>query len=260
MKIGTIVVSFGTSHADARQNSLRAIYQDIVQEKKEDFIDEAYTSGMILDKLSKEGIEIDTVDQALQKAVEKEVTDLFVVVTHMIPGIEYQKILGIIDHYKDQFENIKVTTPVLDKEEDCQSLVPVLKEMFSFKDSYEYILMGHGSEDAANIRYAQMNEALKKAGLFYVRIASVEAKPDLSDAMQHLETMEQKKKVILYPFMVVAGDHAKNDMAGDEEESYATMLKKAGYEVEIHIKGLGEYPQFRKIYLEKYRKICDLSK
>lgn len=260
MKKGTIVVSFGTSHADARENSLRAIYEDIVNEKEGDFINEAYTSGMILDKLSKEGMEIDTVDAALQKAKGANVEELFVVVTHMIPGIEYQKILGILDCYKDQFQKIKVTTPVLDKEEDCRAILPVLKEMFSFDDQYEYVLMGHGSEDAANIRYAQMNEAFLEAGLLNVRIASVEAKPDLSDAIKALETKNSKKKVILQPFMVVAGDHAKNDMAGVEEDSYAATLKEAGYDVKVNIKGLGEYPQFRRLYLKKYREICGFSK
>lgn len=254
MKTAAILVSFGTSHEDARKNSLERIYRDIQAVNPEIFVYEAYTSGMILDKLSSENLHIDTVDQAVLRALKDGVERLYVVLTHMIPGIEYQKLRRMLDQYQSDFKEVNVTTPVLNEEEDCEKLIPILRDMFQFCDKYEYILMGHGSEDAANIRYAQMNQAFQRAGMYNVRIASVEAKPDLEDAIEELKKRGNKKKVLLYPFMVVAGDHAKNDMAG-EEDSYVSELRENGYQTEAYIKGLGEYPQFRRIYVEKFQKI-----
>lgn len=254
MKKATILVSFGTSHEDARNHSIEQIHQDIQAINPEIFLDQAYTSGMILHKLAKENIHVNTVEEAVSHARENKVECLYVVPTHMIPGIEYRKMLGILEQYQKGFEEIRVTTPVLNTEEDCYNLVPILNEMYDFEENYEYILMGHGSEDEANIRYAQMNQAFVDAGFPNVRIASVEAKPNLEDAIEELQARGNRKKVILYPFMVVAGDHAKNDMAG-EENSYVSKLQDAGYQVEVHLKGLGEYPGFRKIYVDKFKNI-----
>lgn len=251
MKKAAVLVSFGTSHEDARKSSLEAIYREISAVDSDIFVYQAYTSGMILDKISKENLYIDTVDEAVKKALDDGAEVLYVIPTHMIPGIEYQKMLGMLEKYRPDFQKIQVTTPILNSEADCKKLIPVLKEMLEFYDDYEYILMGHGSEDEANVRYAQMNQAFVESGFHNVRIASVEAKPDLDDAMAELENRKKKKKVILHPFMVVAGDHAKNDMAG-EAESYVSKLREAGYETEVVIKGLGEYPQFRKIYVDKF--------
>jgi sirohydrochlorin cobaltochelatase len=252
MKSAVIVVSFGTSHRDARNNSLEQIYQEIrAVAQPGDFLAEAYTSSMIIRKLAKENIKIYTVDEAVKMAAESGARRLYVVSTHMIPGIEYRKLTELLEPYKTEFAEIRVTTPVLDTEVSCRRLVPVLKDMYQIREDYEYILMGHGTEDMANIRYAQMNQAFREAGMVNVRIASVEAKPDLEDAMAELSARGSVKKVILHPFMVVAGEHAKNDMAG-EEDSYASKLREAGYPVEDYIKGLGEYPEFRKIYRDKF--------
>jgi sirohydrochlorin cobaltochelatase len=250
MKTGTILVSFGTSHEDARKNSLERIYEDIAAVNQGNYLDQAYTSGMIIEKLAKENVRIHTVEEAAKQAKEHGVERLLVVTTHMIPGIEYNKMRKLLEPYPNDFKEIKITAPVLDRKEDCEAIVPLIREMYQIREDYEYILMGHGSEDEANIRYAQMNEAFQKAGLFNVRIASVEARPELEDAMNELKMRPKVQKVLLYPFMVVAGDHAKNDMAG-EEDSYKTELCKAGYEVEVHIKGLGEYPEFRNLYTKK---------
>lgn len=254
MKKATILVSFGTSHEDARNHSIEQIHQDIQAVNPEIVLEQAYTSGMILHKLSKEHIHINTVEEAVNHVRENKVECLYVIPTHMIPGIEYRKMLGILEQYRNDFQKIRVATPVLNTEKDCYDLVPILKEMYEMKEEYEYILMGHGSEDEANIRYVQMNQAFKAARFHNVRIASVEAKPDLDDAIEELQAHGNRKKVILYPFMVVAGDHAKNDMAG-EENSYVSRLQDAGYQVEVHLKGLGEYPEFRRIYVDKFKNI-----
>lgn len=277
MKKAILIVSFGTSHRDAREHSLNCIVRDIRTMAEhvtgafannpggEDRdgspemvgIYQAYTSGMVLSTLAREGVRIFTVEQAVEQILSDGARELVVVPTHMIPGMEYHKMLNTLEAYRSGFDRLEVTTTVLEKQRDCETLVPVLQDIFGFEPGIEYILMGHGSEADANIRYAQMNKAFAGAGLSNVRIASVEAKPDMEDALERLNRIKCYKnieKVIVQPFMVVAGDHAKNDMAG-EEDSYVTRLREAGFAVEAVIKGLGEYPQFRSLYVEKAKRM-----
>lgn len=254
MKTAVLLVSFGTSHKDARENSLERIYSDLKEMNKDITVYQAYTSGMIIKKLSLCGIKIDTVEEAINRALDENVKCLYVLVTHMISGIEYKKVNNILGKYRNRFEKLSLADSVLSKEEDCGRLVPVLNDIIGFHSENEYILMGHGTEDEANIRYEQMNEAFVRAGFDNVRIASVEARPDLEDAVAELNKKENIKKVILHPFMVVAGDHAKNDMAG-EEDSYLSRLLEEGFDTEAVVKGLGEYTEFRKLYMEKLKHI-----
>ncbi len=275
MKKAILIVSFGTSHRDAREHSLDCIVKDIqtmaenVMEAGADNpgykeslpetvgIYQAYTSGMILNVLAREGVSIPTVEQAAEQILSDGVKELVVVPTHMIPGMEYHKMLNALEPYRSGLDKLAVTTTVLENQRDCEALVPVLQDICGFEPGIEYILMGHGTEADANIRYTQMNEAFNRAGLSNVRIASVEAKPDMDDALERLNQIKDRRnieKVIVQPFMVVAGDHAKNDMAG-EEESYVTRLREAGFTVEPVIKGLGEYSQFRSLYVEKAKKM-----
>lgn len=251
MKEAILFISFGTSYRSARENSLDCIYRELEMTGGGIPVFMAYTSGMIIQKLeTEEKLHIDTVQEAVERTLETGTERLYVIPSHMIPGIEYDKLLRVLKRYEGVFTEIKIASPVLGEEEDCDRLIPVLKEMMDFRQEYTYILMGHGSEDNANIRYEQMNAALQRAGLFNVRIASVEAKPDLEDALCYLKECDMMKKVIVHPFMVVAGDHAHNDMAG-AEDSYVTRIRREGYDVQAIVKGLGEYPQFRLIYAEK---------
>lgn len=254
MKRAILLVSFGTSYVDAGRNSLDAICRDLRTAADGIPVYQAYTSGMIIEKLLGQGIKIDTVDEAVHAAIERQITNLYVIPSHMISGMEYQKMVRILEKYRSKFQEIKIAPSVLQEEEDCERIADLLCDILQFRSEYIYILMGHGTEDEANIRYQQMNEAFQRKGITNVHIASVEAKPDLEDIMQILKGLKSVKKVILHPFMVVAGDHARNDMAGDTD-SYATRLEEAGYQVEAVVKGLGEYPAFRKIYVDKLQEL-----
>ena len=220
------------------------------------FVYQAFTSGMIIQKLYSCGVKIDTVEEAVRRALDSDVRRLYVVPTHMIPGIEYQKMMGILKSYEEYFEELKIASSILDEKEDCKRLIPCLRSILKFEQEYEYILMGHGTSDGSNVRYIQMNEAFEAAGLTNVHIASVEAEPDIESVLKYLQNAGKTGKVIVHPFMVVAGDHARNDMAG-EEDSFTAILREAGYQVEAIVKGLGEYPQFRKIYVDKLRKLME---
>lgn len=254
MKKAVIIVSFGTSHRDAGKNSLDAIYSDIKNVYDDIDVYQAYTSGMIMKKLLSEGIKIYSTDEACSEALKNGAEVLYIVPTHIIHGHEYDKITMICEKYRDKFRELKIAPAVLENSEDCEKVVSVLNSIILFDKKYEYILMGHGSDAGANIRYEQMNEAFKNAGFTNVNIALVEAKPDLEDAVNKMRKPDEIEKVILHPFMVVAGDHAKNDMAGDKD-SYVAKLKDLGYNTEAVIKGLGEYPEFRKIYIDNLNKL-----
>lgn len=258
MKKAVLLVSFGTSYAEARENSLESIYQELSAISGAIPVYQAYTSGVIIRKLAGQQIQIDTVEEAVRKALDNQVQCLYVVPTHMIPGIEYQKLVQILEPYRSFFEELKISSAVLNRKEDCQNLVSVLQDIFHFQRENQYVLMGHGTEDDANIWYAQMNEAFLEAGLTNVQIASVEARPNLTDAISHLQNAGKVAKVVVHPFMVVAGDHARNDMAG-ETDSYVTALREEGYEVLAVVKGLGEYPQFRRIYVGKLQEMLGKS-
>lgn len=255
MKPAILFISFGTSYREARENSLDCILHDLKKAGNGMPAFLAYTSSVILNKLrEEENLHIDTVQEAAERALAAGADCLYVICSHMIPGIEYEKVERVLAQYRSAFSEIKIASPVLGEKEDCGRLVPVLRDMLQPEPEKNWILMGHGTEDSANVRYAQMNEAFAEAGLTNVRIASVEAKPDLEDAIRFLKEYGGQKEVMVHPFMVVAGDHAHNDMAG-AEESYVTRIREAGYPVCAIVKGLGEYPQFRALYVDKLQKL-----
>lgn len=252
-KRAVLLVSFGTRYREARENSLECIYREIVRESGL-AVYQAYTSGVVIRKLAEQGVGMDTTEEAVGRLLREGADCLYVLPTHMIPGIEYDKMKTAVERYRTSFKRLEIAGAVLDRKEDCSRVIAVLREIFSFDPDKEYILMGHGTEAEANIRYEQMNTALLDEGLVNVRIASVEAKPELEDMIKEMRAPKQVKSVVLHPFMVVAGDHAIHDMAG-EENSFVSRLEQLGYRTEAVIKGLGEYPQFRALYLERLLKM-----
>lgn len=250
MKKAILVVSFGAVCCEARMSSLDKIENEIIEAFPGYLVYRAYTSGIIIKKIQKnEGIYIDTLNEAFEKMKSDGITDVIVQPTHMIDGIEYKKICRICNEHNSQFNSLKVGKAMLEDMEDCIKMVDAAAKELNFNLKYEYILMGHGSEDAANIRYHQMNEAFIKKGYENVRIATVESKPDIDDAIECLKNKGTQNKVILQPFMVVAGDHARNDMAG-EKNSFYSKVKDAGYDAECVIIGLGEYKFLRNMIVE----------
>lgn len=253
MKKAILVVSFGTVSDKSRRDSLDRIENDIAVAFPEYCVYRAYTSGIVIKKIfENQNVHIDTLKEALEKMKTNGITDLFVQPTHMIDGIEYKKICRICEEHKSDFGYIKVGKAMLEKMGDCFKTADVVSDAINFNSSYEYILMGHGSEDTANIRYKQMNDALEQKGYSNVRIATVEAKPDIEYAIECLKRKEFVKKVIIQPFMIVAGDHAKNDMAG-EKNSFYSKVKDAGYDAECVIMGLGEYKLIRNMIVENLK-------
>ena len=258
-----LVVSFGTSYSNSRHVTIGAI-EDAIREAYPDYqVRRAFTAQIIIDKLKKEeNIEIDNVKQALDRAVANGVKTLVVQPTHLMNGLEYNDLKKELDKYKDKFDKIALGEPLLTSDEDYKQVIAAITN-----DTKEYLdgetaicFMGHGTEAESNKVYATMQEKLKAAGYNDYFVGTVEAKPSVDDVIAQVKESGKYKRVILQPLMVVAGDHANNDMAGDGEDSWATKFKAAGFEVKPVLKGLGQNYDIQKIYLEHVKAAIDSLK
>ena len=213
----------------------------------------AFTSQIIIDKLKeRDQLEIDNVEEALDRAAADGIKNLIVQPTHLMNGFEYTDLVNGLEGYKDSFEKVAVGEPLLTSDEDFEAVIKAITDATASYDDGEtaIVFMGHGTEADSNEVYAKLQEKLTANGFEHYYIGTVEAEPSLDDITAALKEAGSYKKVVLEPLMVVAGDHANNDMAGDEEDSWKTVLTKEGYEVECLIKGLGENEAVRAIYVD----------
>ena len=247
-----LVVSFGTSFNDSRRETIGAI-EEALQEAFPDWsVRRAFTSQIIIDHVEKrDGEVIDNVGQALDRAVKNGVKTLVVQPTHLMNGLEYTDLENEIAQYADGFEQIVIGKPLLTTDEDFSAVADAIVKATEDYDDGETAIcfMGHGTEAESNGVYAKMQDILADKGMKNYYIGTVEAKPDLEDVLAGVAGGSYKK-VVLEPLMVVAGDHANNDMAGDEEGSWKSEFEKAGYVVACLLRGLGEIGEIRKIYVQ----------
>lgn len=258
-----LVVSFGTSYNESRDITIGAIEGAIEKAFPDYDVRRAFTSQIIIDKLEeRDGLEIDNVGEALDRAVEDGVKTLVVQPTHLMDGLEYNDVVDEIAEYADQFEKVVVGEPLLTSDEDFKDVAKAITEATAEYDNGENAIcfMGHGTEAESNEIYAKLQDVLTEEGYENYFIGTVEAEPTLEDVLNQVKEGEYKK-VVLEPLMVVAGDHANNDMAGDEEGSWKTEFESAGYEVECLIKGLGEIDAIQQMYVAHTQSAIDsLSK
>lgn len=248
-----LVVSFGTSYNENRQVTIEAIEEAIEKECPDYEVRRAFTSQIIIDKLKeRDGLEIDNVEEALDRAVEDGIARLVVQPTHLMDGYEYTDLADALKDYEGKFDKILLGQPLLSSEEDFEKVVKAIGEKTAAYDDGQTAIcfMGHGTEADSNKVYPQMQDKLREGGYENYYIGTVEAEPTLDDVIAALKENGSYKKVVLEPLMVVAGDHANNDMAGDEEDSWKTILENEGYEVECILEGLGQIPAIRDIYVE----------
>ncbi len=251
-----LVVSFGTSYAQTREKTIGAIEAEIQGAFPEYSVRRAFTSGMIIRKLKKrDGIEIDNVKEAFERAVEEGVKELIVQPTHMMDGVEYTGLSSELDNYRDKFDKAVLAAPLLTDESDYEALaLAVTSRTREYIDgSSAVIFMGHGTDSASNSVYGRFQNKLRERGFSDYYVGTVEAVPTLEDVIGMIKD-KGYKRVVLEPLMVVAGDHASNDMAGEDEHSWKNVLKREGYEVVTILEGMGENPQVRAIYTEHTRK------
>lgn len=259
MKKAILVTSFGTSYEDTRVKTLDAIENKIREEFGNEYeVRRAYTSHRIIKKLKeRDGILIDTPKEAVEKLKSEGFDEVIVQPTHIIPGEEYDYIKGAITHnFRGEFKKLSVGRPLLYykcEEEGPDDYSEVVEAVSCEINKHENIVfMGHGTNHPVTAAYSCLENVMRDHGFDNAHVATVEGYPTLERAIESLEE-KGAKEVTLIPFLIVAGDHARNDMASDEEDSWKSILESKGYKVNILLKGLGEYEGIQKIFVNRVK-------
>lgn len=248
-----LVVSFGTSYNENRDKTIGAIEREMSVRFPGREIRRAFTSKMIIKKLAERDNEkIDYITEAMERLVDDGIRDVIVQPTHIMCGTEYDDVVREVSEFANDFDKLSIGRPLLYGESDYDDVVDVIEKTILSEVSGEdatVVLMGHGTEHQANSAYSQLAYKLILSGHPNVFVTTVEGFPSFDDT---LSLMKGKgyKSVVAHPFMVVAGDHANNDMAGDEDDSLKSIFESEGYDVKCVIKGLGEYKEFRELFVE----------
>lgn len=253
-----LVVSFGTSYNDNRRLTIGAI-EEAMEEAFPDYtVRRAFTSQIIIDHVARrDGITMDNVEQALNRAMENGVKRLVIQPTHLMDGLEYHDLVDEVAQYADAFEQISIGKPLLTSEADFQAVTAAITQATEAYDDGQtaICLMGHGTEAASNSVYGKLQDTLTQGNYEHYYVGTVEATPTLEDVLNQVQAGSDRR-VILEPLMVVAGDHANNDMAGDTD-SWKTAFEEAGYEVVCVIKGLGELEAIQNLYVQHAQAAID---
>ena len=242
-----LVVSFGTSFNDNRRLTIGAIEQKLAEQFPEWSVRRAFTSQIIIDHVARrDGESIDNVHDALERAIANGVKVLVVQPTHLMDGFEYNDLRDELAAYADAFERVELGDPLLKIDRDYDMVAETIVDATADYDDGEtaIVFMGHGTEAASNAVYAKMQTILSEAGCENYFIGTVEAEPSVQDVLEKVQAGDYTH-VVLRPLMIVAGDHANNDMAGDDPESWKSVFEAAGYEVECVVEGLGQLPMVR---------------
>ena len=255
-KKAILAVSFGTSHNDTRKITIDAIEKDIQDAFPAYSLYRAWTSRMIIKKVnSRDGVHIYTVKEAMEQMLQDGITDVLIQPTHVINGIENDLMKEDALAFQEQFHSISFGDPLLTSEQDNLAVIDAITSEFKDLTKDEVlVLMGHGTTHYANAIYAALDYTFKDKGYQNIFLGTVEAYPTMESLLKMVHAY-QPKKVVLAPFMIVAGDHAKNDMASNEPDSWYSQFKAEGYDVEPVLKGLGEYPGIRKLFIEHLKAI-----
>ena len=266
-----LVVSFGTSFNDSRVADIKGI-EDALQEANPDWsVRRAFTAQIIINHIqARDGEKIDNMTQALDRAVANGVKNLVVQPTHLMHGAEYDEMCEALEQYKDKFESVAIAEPMLgevgsdatvinaDKEAVAKAITAaaVADSGFESVDAAKeagtaFVFMGHGTAHVAKVTYSQMQAQMQQLGYENVFIGTVEGEPEETACEAVIEAVKAAgyTNVVLRPLMVVAGDHANNDMAGSDDDSWKTMFEAAGFTVDCQIAGLGEIADVQALYV-----------
>jgi len=257
-KDAILVMSFGTTFKDTRKANIEKTVEDIQAAHPDTKVVLAFTSHIIIDRIKEnEGIIIPTPEQALEELKEEGYTRIALTNLNIIPGMEYAYNSAIYDLYKDQFKKMTLGTSLVywmgqehQRDDVTTTLKAVAAEFPKINKHEAVLLMVHGTPHPANAYYAVMQARLQEMGMENVLIYSVEGWPNLETIIPKLKT-KGIKAVTLIPMMMVAGDHANNDMAGAEPESHKSILEKSGFKVSTYLHGLGENQEIRKLFVER---------
>ena len=276
-----LVVSFGTSFNDSRAEDIKGIEDALAKAYPDWAVRRAFTAQIIINHVQARDDEaIDNMDQALQRAVDNGVKNLVVQPTHLMHGAEYDEMVEAIDQYRDKFESVAIAEPMLgevgedatvindDKKAVAEALVDAAVKEAGFdsidasaEDGTAFVFMGHGTSHTANVTYDQMQTQMEDLGYKNAFIGTVEGEPEDTACEAVIDKVKEAgyKKVVLRPLMVVAGDHANNDMAGDDDDSWKSQFEASGAfdSIDCQIEGLGRIPAVEDLYVAHTKAAMD---
>ena len=268
-----LVVSFGTSFNDSRAEDIGGVEKALQAAYPDWSVRRAFTAQIIINHVqARDDEKIDNMDQALERAVDNGVKNLVVQPTHLMHGAEYDELTEAVENYKDKFESVKIAEPLLgevgadetaineDKAAVAEAITAEAVKTAGFdsldaakEEGTAFVFMGHGTSHTAKISYSQMQAQMEQLGYENVFIGTVEGEPEDTACEAVIEKLKNAgyKKVILRPLMVVAGDHANNDMAGDDDDSWKSQFEASGVfdSIDTQIAGLGEIDAIQQLYV-----------
>ena len=276
-----LVVSFGTSFNDSRAEDVKGIEDALAEAYPDWSVRRAFTAQIIINHVqARDGEKIDNMDQALERAVKNGVKNLIVQPTHLMHGAEYDELTEAVENYKDKFESVKIAEPLLgevgsdatvinaDKEAVAKAITAEAVKVTEYESldaakeaGTAFVFMGHGTSHTAKISYSQMQTQMEQLGYENVFIGTVEGEPEETSCESVIEKIKAAgyKNVVLRPLMVVAGDHANNDMAGDDDDSWKSQFEAADAfdNIETQIAGLGEIKEIQQLYVAHTKAAMD---
>lgn len=248
MKRGILAASFGTTHADALENAIGTVEARLREEFPGYEVRRAFTSGMVRTILARRGAAVEAPEEALDRLAREGYDEVVVQPTHVIPGEEVEKLAQACRAKGQLFSRLVIGKPLLAGEADCLEAARILAAAHAdLLPKTALVLMGHGSRHAANGIYEAMNELFRAEGYPHIFVGTVEARPDVEDVLARVRAAGYRE-VRIVPLLLVAGDHAKNDLAGEDEGSWKNVFAKEGFPVSVCLKGLGEYPAIQALY------------
>ena len=263
-KDAIVVMSFGTTYKDTRAKTIDATVDAIKAAHPNTKVVTAFTSHIIRDRIQeKEGITYPTPEEALEQLKAEGYTRVALTTLDIIPGMEYNYDVAVYNLYKNNFKKMTLGTPLMywmgqeGQTDEVMEVVKAVSTQFPKVGKEDAVLiMAHGTPDPSNAYYAVIQDRIEDAGLKNVYIYTVEGTPNLEQVIPQLKA-KGIKNVTLMPFMMVAGDHANNDMAGDEPDSHKSILEKDGFKVDTYLHGLGENQNIRNIFVERANEAWD---
>lgn len=250
VKKGLLVVSFGTSYEDARKENIEPVEIALKKAFPEYEMRRAFGSQRIIKKLKqRDGISVSSIQEAIESFVDDNFEELLIQPTYMIQGYEYEELQDIAKQYQKKFSSMYMGKPLLYQQLDYEKLICGLDSGFQFEDdTTAFVFMGHGTSHYANECYPMLEDQLQKKGFKNVFIATVEGHPVLNELKQNLKQTKYQN-IVLSPLLLVAGDHARNDMAGENKDSWKNILEQEGMKVSCVLKGLGSYEFIQQMFV-----------
>ncbi len=253
MKTGILIASFGTTHLDTLEKTIAAVERDAAASFPGMTCYRGFTSGMVRRGLKKKyDISVNSVEEVLERMKADGVEQAVVLPTFVIPGEEYERLCVTVLRDAGSMK-ISMGLPLLWDDSDLSDMTDLLARTYPLESDTVLLAMGHGTAHPCGCMYMRLAERMKQAGM---ALCTVEGTPDFHDALKELRAGD-RRKVHLVPMLLVAGDHSKNDMIGQEPDSLRSMLERNGFEVTWTLQGLGEIPAIRKRYVQRARAALD---